>query len=199
MSSSPERKGAALPTKKARPQEVSDGTLADVVRARNSDAISNDDFSNQLRCLRLILGKNFRPISTERLASLSGIAPVSIRATEAGRRRLNEDDRLSIELLLGAIWNPKSRQWVAARDHTPYTRQKYESHFIQLLQAPNLKQQRAECHKMVDRYLDALEPAKLPFGLSKVQRSLKMLSPPTSESGSGSPTNKLNRGKEVDQ
>ena len=139
------------------------------------DKIANEDFSSQLRSLRLILGRNFRPISTKTLASLTGIALVSIRAVEAGRRRLNEDDSFNIELLLGATWNAASGQWVAARDQTPYTREKYEFHISQLVRGPELEYLRAEYHKTVDQYLDRLGPAKLHFGLSKLLSSLRQI------------------------
>jgi hypothetical protein len=133
------------------------------------DKVSADDFSGQLRSLRLILGKNFRPISTTRLASLSGIALVSIRAVEAGRRRLNEIDRWTISLHLGADWDAESGQWISARDQTPYTREKYESHNSQLMGNPELEPQfRAEYFKMAGQYLDRLEPAKRLFGVSKL-------------------------------
>ena len=146
------------------------------------DKIASDDFSSQLRSLRLLLGKNFRPVSTKTLASLTGIALVSIRAVEAGRRRLNEDDRWTIALLLGADWDPKSGQWIAFRDQMPYTREKYELHKSLLLRGPDLEGLRADYHKMIDEYLDGLGPAKLHFGLSRLYSALRQILKPEGSS-----------------
>ena len=139
------------------------------------DKVANDDFSSQLRSLRLILGKNFRPISTKTLASLSGIALVSIRAVEAGRRRLSELDRWTIQLQLGTTWNVESGQWVSARDQMPYTREKYESHIDRFMHSSEPEQLRANYHKTVDEYLDRLEPTKRRFILAKLYRSFAQI------------------------
>jgi hypothetical protein len=76
--------------------------------------------------LRLILGKNFRAISTEMLASIAGIPLVSIRAVEANRRKLNELDLSLTELLLGTRWDPETRQWISVHSRMSYTRADYQ-------------------------------------------------------------------------
>jgi hypothetical protein len=93
------------------------------------EKIENDDFSSQLRSLRLLLGKNFRPISTEGLAELTRIPLVAIRAVEAGRRVLNDDDRDAIDVSLGARWDPETHQWICAENpHFQFSRIHYMSY-----------------------------------------------------------------------
>ena len=144
------------------------------------DKIANDDFSSQLRSLRQILGKNFRPISTKALASLSGIAVVSIRAVESGRRQLDALDRFIIELNVGTRWNPENGQWIDVRkssagEQTLFTREKYDSHIGQLRRGPELERLREEYHTLVDQYLNRLESAELQFGLSKLYYALAQI------------------------
>jgi hypothetical protein len=95
------------------------------------DPIQNDDYSGQLRYLRLLLGKNYRPISTAALAALTEISHVAIRGVEAGRRELNDQDRLLIHTRLGARWDTQSRQWLAVWQEKkggplPFSRHTYE-------------------------------------------------------------------------
>jgi hypothetical protein len=93
------------------------------------EKIENDDFSSQLRSLRLLLGKNFRPISTEGLAELTSIPLLAIRAVEAGRRVLNDDDRDAIDVSLGARWDPETHQWICAQNpHFQFSRIHYMSY-----------------------------------------------------------------------
>jgi hypothetical protein len=84
------------------------------------DTIENDDFSSQLRSLRLILGENFRPISTAAFARLTRIPLLAVRGIEAGRREVNDDDRDAIDLLLGACWSSELHQWVCTEDSTRF-------------------------------------------------------------------------------
>ena len=125
------------------------------------DNIENDDYASQLRSLRLILAENFRPISTENLAALAHIAPVSIRGVEAGRRQLNDEDRRNIEIYVGARWDEKSHEWVCASNpDVPFDRVEY------LVYSANLESGRALTRsnqgpfsKALEILLDAL-PAK---------------------------------------
>lgn len=66
------------------------------------------------RLLRLLLGQNFKPISTELLAALIKMKPVSVRGIEANRRELNADDRTKIAIYAGAEWDTETHQWVCA-------------------------------------------------------------------------------------
>jgi hypothetical protein len=95
--------------------------------------IENDDYASQLRSLRLILAEKYRPISTETLAAMTHIAPVSIRGVEAGRRQLNSEDRTNIEIYLGAVWDTESRRWVCSWDHrVEFDRLEYEVYSNQM-------------------------------------------------------------------
>ena len=112
------------------------------------DPIQNDDYSGQLRCLRLLLGKNFKPISTAALAALTEIPHVAVRGVEAGRRELNDQDRFLIRTRIGACWDPQLSQWFAIWQEKkgvplPFSRQTYER-YSQLISsfsmaAPNIK------------------------------------------------------------
>jgi hypothetical protein len=107
------------------------------------DEIQNDDYASQLRSLRFILGKNFRPISTAALAGITDVAQMAIRGVEAGRRVLNAEDRLAIDIHLGAVWDPESHQWVCVWEEEPgvrlpFTRQRYEFYCQQLIASRTL-------------------------------------------------------------
>src|ERR1700740_3127611 len=94
--------------------------------AVDTNEIANDDFSSQLRSLRLLLGKNYKPISTTTLASISGVHATAIQAIEAGRRQLNDKDRENITQFTGARWNESTHQWAfAGNPELPYTRSVY--------------------------------------------------------------------------
>lgn len=136
----------------------------------------------QLRALRWVLGRDFKAITSEQLADLINIPPVAIRAIENRRRKFNDDDRLNIEMLLGATWDEESNQWVAIADRMPYTREKYEFHQSHGARGPDPEQARAEYHRMVDLYLDRLVPeehllvpAKLNLALTKLYRELRRI------------------------
>jgi hypothetical protein len=93
----------------------------------DTNEIANDDFSSQLRSLRLLLGKNYRPISTTTLASVTGVHATAIQAVEAGRRQLNDKDRENIADFAGARWNESTHQWTfVGNPELPYTRSIYE-------------------------------------------------------------------------
>ena len=121
----------------------------DQTNYRVVDPIQNDDYSGQLRYLRLLMGKNFRPISTAALAALTEIPHVAVRGVEAGRRELNDQDRFLIRTRLGGYWDPELRQWLAIWQEKkgvllPFSRQTYERYTEGLissfsLAAPNIK------------------------------------------------------------
>jgi len=121
----------------------------DQTNYRVVDPIQNDDYSGQLRYLRLLLGKNFRPISTAALAALTEISHVAIRGVEAGRRELNDQDRLLIRTRLGGYWDTQLRQWLAVWQEKkgvplPFSRQTYERYSEGLISSfslagPNIK------------------------------------------------------------
>jgi hypothetical protein len=105
------------------------------------DRLANDDYSGQLRSLRLILGKNYRQISTATLAAMVHLDPVIIRGIESGRRLLNDADRAHIEVYLGARWDAKTRQWICAWSGLkpiPYDRLEYHVYCSQQGETRNL-------------------------------------------------------------
>ena len=121
----------------------------DQTNYRVVDPIQNDDYSGQLRYLRLLLGKNFRPISTAALAALTEISHVAVRGVEAGRRELNDHDRLLIHTRLGAYWDTQLCQWLAVWQEKkgvplPFSRHTYERYSEGLISSfslagPNIK------------------------------------------------------------
>jgi hypothetical protein len=130
------------------------------------------DPSIQMRALRWALGRNFKPITSEQLADMINIPPVAIRAVENRRRKFNADDRENIEILLGAVWNDESNQWITIWDGTPYTREKFEFYLSDEFLKRTRHLERVEYHKMVDAYLDRLTPARSGLALSKLYREL---------------------------
>jgi len=138
-----------------------------------------DDPAIQLRALRFTLGRNFKPITGDQLAALIHIPPVAIRAVENGRRKFNDDDRFNIEWFVGAVWDEKSHQWMTTWDQTPLTREKYDSYIGDKLRDrernPNREREamRAEYHRLVDLYLDELDPPIADLGLAKLTRDLR--------------------------
>jgi transcriptional regulator with XRE-family HTH domain len=86
-----------------------------------------EHFAAQLRGLRLLLGRDNKPISGEALAELSGIALGTVRAIENGLRKLNAEDSRKLAHRLCARWSPKRKRWVDARDgKINYSRALYE-------------------------------------------------------------------------
>ncbi len=138
------------------------------------DGIENDDYSSQLRSLRLILGNNFRPISTAKLASISHIPAVSVRGVEAGRRQLNNEDYRNIEIFLGAHW--EFHRWVSTRDfEIPYTREEYETYQSQLLTREFSRAYQADFLQALDLVLAQLEPKEANTALLKLFHELRQI------------------------
>jgi len=149
----------------------------DQTNYRVVDPIQNDDYSGQLRYLRLLMGKNFRPISTAALAALTEIPHVAIRGVEAGRRELNDQDRFLIRTRIGGYWDPQSRQWLAIWQEKkgvplPFSRQTYERYSVLIssfsLAAPNIKRI-AEALKLL---LGNLQPKDVAMALLTVHKSI---------------------------
>jgi transcriptional regulator with XRE-family HTH domain len=134
------------------------------------DEIENDDYSSQLRSLRLLLGKNFRPISTASLASLSGIDLVAIRGIEAGRRKLYAEETLNIAHRLGAFWDAESHQWVTAWDYKiPFSRVQYEIYSKRLINSETeVAETKAHIFKNITTLLDGLEAKEAMFVLMQI-------------------------------
>jgi hypothetical protein len=86
-----------------------------------------ENFAAQLRGLRLVLGKDNKPISGEALSEITGIALGTVRAIENGLRKLNAEDSQKLAQRLCAKWSPKRKRWVDARDEkVAYSRALYE-------------------------------------------------------------------------
>jgi hypothetical protein len=149
----------------------------DQTNYRVVDPIQNDDYSGQLRYLRLLLGKNFRPISTAALAALTEIPHVAVRGVEAGRRELNDQDRFLIRTRLGGYWNPRLHQWLAIWHEKkgaplPFSRQTYERYSELIssfsLAAPNIGRI-ADALKLL---LGNLQPKDVAMALLTVHQSI---------------------------
>ena len=141
------------------------------------DPIQNDDYSGQLRYLRLLMGKNFKPISTAALARLTEISHVAVRGVEAGRRELNDQDKFLIRTRIGAYWDPQLRQWLAIwREKKgvplPFSLQTYERYSELIssfsLAAPNIKRI-AEALRVL---LGNLQPKDVAMALLTVHQSI---------------------------
>jgi hypothetical protein len=145
--------------------------------------LDKSDPANQLRALRWALGRNFKPMPADELADLINIPPVAIRAVESRRRKLNENDLTNIELFLGVVWNPELEEWVSVDDRTPFTRDKYEFYLEHGIRGLDPESMRAAYHRMVDLYLDRLEPketrliasTKMTVALTKLYRELRRI------------------------
>ena len=88
---------------------------------------AKENFGAALRGLRLLLGKENKPISGERFSELSGILPGTLHSVETNRRKLAQADVQRIENRLGAKWNSKKGRWVCRWDESiPYSREAYE-------------------------------------------------------------------------
>jgi transcriptional regulator with XRE-family HTH domain len=92
------------------------------------EKVENDDYAGQVRLLRLLLGRKFRPMTTEALAALTRIKTVSVRGIEAGRRVLNDEDRRKIEFFAGAKWDGETQQWICSdkEEKIPFDRLEHE-------------------------------------------------------------------------
>jgi transcriptional regulator with XRE-family HTH domain len=92
----------------------------------------------QLRQLRLILGKDFKPLDGEEFARLAGMAPGTLRATEAGLRKLNQRDTDRIRHRIGAVWNDKKETWVLRDDDDIlFSREVYDKYVALLWNDPS--------------------------------------------------------------
>jgi hypothetical protein len=141
---------------------------------RVMDEIQNDDYASQLRALRFLLGKNFRPISTAALASLSGIDVIAIRGVEASRRMLNDEDRDAIDLRLGARWNPQLRRWVDVENpQIFFSLQRYYAYLDQRKSARiQERKSKIPIGDALDTLLSNLEDEEAVLALCKIHRLL---------------------------
>jgi hypothetical protein len=140
------------------------------------DPIQNDDYSAQLRYLRLLMGKNFKPISTAALAALTEIPHAAVRGVEAGRRELNDQDRFLIRTRIGAYWDLQLHQWFAIwqekKGAVLFSRQTYER-YSQLISsfsmaAPNIER----IAKALKLLLGNLQPKDVAMVLLTVHQSI---------------------------
>jgi hypothetical protein len=79
-------------------------------------------YAARLRALRYILGKDNKPLSGEEFAPMAGMKSGTLRAIEAGLRKLNVQDEERIAERLGAMWDEQKNGWYCViAPHTPYT------------------------------------------------------------------------------
>jgi hypothetical protein len=152
--------------------------IVPIASDEQTEKIENDDYSGQLRQLRLILGKNFRQISVRALADASGIPCLAIQSVEAGRRVLNEVDRESLKTFLGAYWSTESHSWVCSRDNaTLYSRTEYVTHNSKMLNDSNLiKDNLKGLHDAIDKSLINLEMKEAVLVLIQLRAKLHEVS-----------------------
>jgi hypothetical protein len=138
--------------------------------------LANNDYSGQLRWLRLILGKNYRQISAETLAAMVHLKPVVIRGIEAGRRQLNNDDRAHLLVYLGTRWDTETHQWVCASSNhktVAFDGYAYQMHTQQADQAPALVEvQQPVVEEALRHLLKALSGRAAQVALIKVHNLL---------------------------
>jgi transcriptional regulator with XRE-family HTH domain len=86
-----------------------------------------ENFAARLRLLRFLLGRDNKSITGDAFAALLGVPPGTIRAIEAGIRKLSQADEDKIFELLGAQWDETRATWICATDlATTYSRDFYE-------------------------------------------------------------------------
>lgn len=120
-----------------------------------------ENFAAQLRGLRLLLGKDNKPVSGEVFSNLSGIPIGTLRSIENGLRKLNENDLRKIKNRLCAKWNPRKNRWVDARDgQTLYSRAIYERYSQAIFSEPHQRELDAEMLGTIIFYLLQKLPAK---------------------------------------
>jgi hypothetical protein len=113
-----------------------------------------ENFAAQLRGLRLLLGKDNKPISGEVFAQLTGIAIGTLRSIENGLRKLNEQDLRKIERRLCAKWSRRKGRWVDARDERiAYSRAVYDRYTQAIFSEPHARELDAEALAMGVFYL----------------------------------------------
>jgi len=136
------------------------------------DVVEDDDYSSQLRSLRLILGKNFKPISTATLAARAHLELVGVRGVEAGRRQLNFVDMAKIDFYLGALWNPNSHQWVCSWNlDVPFDRLEHEG-YISRLESDLAQSNQVPFLEALECLLAALSPKEANVTMFKLHREL---------------------------
>jgi len=80
------------------------------------------NYAARLRALRYILGKDNKPLSGEEFAPMVGMKSGTLRAIEAGLRKLSSEDEGLIAERLGATWDEEKDGWYCViAPHTPYT------------------------------------------------------------------------------
>ena len=100
---------------------------------------------SQLRGLRLLMGKDNKPISGRTFAAEVGIAAGTLRAVEAGSRSLSKEDLDRIKNQLGAVWNPDKKFWGRLTDSSiPWTKAFYEAFRAAVFQDPDQRALDAE-------------------------------------------------------
>jgi hypothetical protein len=100
---------------------------------------------SQLRGLRLLMGKDNKPISGRAFAAEVGIAAGTLRAVEAGARSLSKKDLDRIKNQLGAVWNPNKKFWGRLTNPSiRWTKAFYEAFRAAVFQDPNQRELDAE-------------------------------------------------------
>jgi hypothetical protein len=117
---------------------------------------ASENFPAQLRGLRLILGRNNKPVSGRTFAQQARIRPGTLRAIESGRRPLNDDDRLQIAHWIGAEWSRGLKRWVYTFDHKlPFSRELFELYSTHQFNHPHARD--VEAHMALLALLNLLQ------------------------------------------
>ena len=110
---------------------------------------------NPLRLLRLILGQDGLPMHQELFAARIGVPVATVRAIEAGRRKMTKENcGDQILLTLGAAWNPQEEKWHVLNPYSKWLYEKKHERLVPELDPEDPYLDDWSLHHLVERLLD---------------------------------------------
>jgi len=130
---------------------------------------------SQLRGLRMLMGKDNKPISGRAFAAEVGIAAGTLRAVEAGARSLSKKDLDRIKNQLGAVWNPDKKFWGRLTDPSiSWTKAFYEAFRAAVFQDPDQRALDAETVSwQINDILSSIPPTRYLSAVVQLQDVLE--------------------------